>query len=301
MAVMQTQDELARLSAALEVRTADAQRLVVVVRAPHASPRSGTVWRPDIVIASDQSFPDCPEAEIQAGAETIPVQVAGRDPGTNLVALRLGRTLDFARPEPAEPQFGSLALAFAAGAAGVAEVRLGIVSSVGPAWQSRAGGRIDRRISLDLRLSAREEGGPVIDAAGGLLGMSTAGPRGRALVIPAATIERTLGPLLAHGRIERGWLGAALCPVALSQALAQQTGQDRGLMVLRLAEGGPAETAGIVAGDIVLAVGDLAATHPGSIAHSLGPESVGREELVSLARAGMPMTVTVKITARPMA
>jgi S1-C subfamily serine protease len=87
----------------------------------------------------------------------------------------------------------------------------------------------------------------------------------------------------------------------VSEALSQQTGQDRGLMVLRLAEGGPAEAAGIVAGDIVLAVGDLAATHPGRIARSLGPESVGREEVVRLARAGSPLTVTVKITARPTA
>jgi hypothetical protein len=177
MAVTQKQDELARFSAALEAHAADAQRLVVAVRAPHAPARSGTVWRQDIVIASDQSFPDCAEAEVQAGGETIPARLAGRDPGTNLVALRLGRALDFAQPEPAEPQLGGLVLAFAAGAAGGAEVRLGINKSVGPAWQCRAGGRIDRRIALDLRLAAREEGGPVIDAAGGLLGMSTAGPR----------------------------------------------------------------------------------------------------------------------------
>ncbi len=134
-------------------------------------------------------------------------------------------------------------------------MRLGIVRSLGPAWHSRAAGRIDRRIALDLHLSIREEGGPVADAAGALLGMSTAGPYGRALVIPASTIDRILPPLLQTGRIARGWLGAALYPVALSNAVSQQIGQDRGLMVLRVAEGGPAAVAGVIAGDILVAIG----------------------------------------------
>jgi hypothetical protein len=84
-------------------------------------------------------------------------------------------------------RLGALVLTFAADAQGAPLVRLGIVRSLGPAWHSRGGGRIDRRITLDLHLSSGEEGGPVVDAAGALLGMSTAGPRGRVLVIPAST------------------------------------------------------------------------------------------------------------------
>src|SRR5262245_8822679 len=76
------------------------------------------------------------------------------------------------RLERGEPQAGALALAFGAQEGGVC-VRLGVVHSVGPAWYSRAGGRIDRRITLDIGVSPTEEGGPVLDAGGGLLGMST--------------------------------------------------------------------------------------------------------------------------------
>src|SRR5205823_7473235 len=107
--------------------------------------------------------------------------------------------------------------------------RLGLVRALGPAWHSLAGGLIDRRIELDLRLSARDEGGPVLDAGGALLGMSTAGPRGRGMVIPTATIARVVEPLLATGRVQRGWLGVAMHPVALPSAIAAETGQDRGL------------------------------------------------------------------------
>jgi S1-C subfamily serine protease len=56
-------------------------------------------------------------------------------------------------------------------------VRMGIVRALGPAWHSLGGGRIDHRISLDLTISSAEEGGPVLDASGGLPGMSTAGLR----------------------------------------------------------------------------------------------------------------------------
>jgi S1-C subfamily serine protease len=178
-------------------------------------------------------------------------------------------------------------------------VRLGIVRSLGPAWHSRAGGRIDRRITLDLHLSGGEEGGPVVDAAGALLGMSTAGPRGRALVIPASTIARILPPLVQTGRVARGWLGAALYPVALSDAVSQQIGQDRGLMVLRVAEGGPAATAGIIAGDILVAIGGTVVGRPSRIAQSFGPESIGQQLELSLLRAGARLTLNATITARP--
>jgi len=114
---------------------------------------------------------------VQTDGAAIRARVAGRDPGTNIVALQLESPIEFDRSEPADPALGALVLTFAADARGAPLVRLGVVRSLGPAWHSRGGGRIDRRITLDLHLSGDEEGGPVVDAAGALLGMSTAGPR----------------------------------------------------------------------------------------------------------------------------
>src|SRR5258708_6181375 len=197
-------DLFLQLSAALALATASAQSSVVAIRTPQSPPLSGTLWRRDLVVASEQVFPKADTAEVmQVDGTAIPARTVGRDPGTNVVALRLESTAEFDRPEPADPTLGTLVLALAADAGGAPMVRLGIVRSLGPAWHSRRGGRIDRRIGLDLDLSSREEGGPVIDAAGAVLGMSTAGPRGRALVIPASTIDRLLPPLLATGRIPR--------------------------------------------------------------------------------------------------
>jgi S1-C subfamily serine protease len=294
------EDPLARLSDALAARTAAASALVVGIDAPGSRPRSGTLWRGDVVVASAQVFPKTDRADIVlAEGARIGARVAGRDPGTNLVALRLEHPIEAALPAAAEPRLGELALALAAGAGGGTVVRLGIVRSVGPAWQSLLGGRIDRRISLDLVISRAEEGGPVVTAAGGLLGMSTAGPRGRALVIPATTVERVLDPLLSAGRIDRGWLGVALHPVALPEGAKAEHAQDRGLMVMQVAPGGPAETAGILPGDILVAVDGAPASHPNTVARQFGPESIGKAIECRLIRAGSLLVVAATVTARP--
>ena len=118
-------------------------------------------------------------------------------------------------------------LAFGAEHANVC-ARLGIIHAVGPAWYSRAGGRIDRRITLDMTLSGREEGGPVLDAAGGLLGISTLGPRRQVLVIPTATVEGVVEPLLSRVVSSGGgsaWRFNRCCP----EAAQVEAGQSRGV------------------------------------------------------------------------
>jgi len=87
-----------------------------------------------------------------------------------------------------------------------------------------------------------------------LIGMSTTGPRRRALVIPAATIDRVLGPLLSEGRVPRGWLGVGLQHVAVPERNARcrrpRCRHDGGRPGLWF----PAEQAGVLPGDIILEV-----------------------------------------------
>ena len=99
--------------------------------------------------------------------------------------------------------------------------------------------------------------------------------------------------------IPRGWLGAALYPVALSEAVSQQIGQDRGLMVLKVTEGGPAAAAGVIAGDILLTLGGTLMDRPSGLARSFGRESIGQQLELGLLRAGTQLTLNVTITARP--
>ena len=289
---------LTSLSEALDESVRLARPRVASISVQGRRLRSGTLWRRDVVVASEQQFPDVGEATVTlADASGLAARVAGRDPGTNVIALRLDGAAD---PPPllgAEPRLGALAVGFGADEAGIS-MRLGIVHSVGPAWHSRAGGRIGRRITLDMAVTPREEGGPVLDAAGGILGISTLGPR-RVLVIPSSTVDAVIEPLLSKGRVERGWLGAALQPVLVPEELQSETGAPRGLMVMSLSKGGPAAQANLHVGDILVAIGGQSVTSPAMVAQRLGPETVRQQIELRLIRAGNLVSQQVTIRARP--
>jgi len=295
-------DILVQLSSALVARAADARGAIAAVRLGGGRHLTGTIWGPGLVVASEQSLPKRDRFElVLPGGGGAEAALAGRDAGTNIALLR---PLQPVAPPPAQPgqaDLGSLALAFGADGAGGATARMGLVNLVGPEWHSRAGGRIDARIVLDLRLAPAEEGGPVFDGAGGRLGITTFGPRGRVLVIPARTIEAVIPLLLQHGRVARGWLGLAFQRVAVPDALQPQAGQASALMVVSVAAGGPAAKAGVMPGDIVLAVDGAATTRLHGIVPRLGPDSIGHSVDLRLLRGGALATLQAVIEARPAA
>src|SRR5437870_2629881 len=79
-------------------------------------------------------------------------------------------------------------------------------------------------------LDGRFEGAAALDPEGALIGMVLFGPRRRALVIPAETIDRVAPVLASKGRVGRGYLGAGLHPVRDEHV--------RGAIVMRLDDGG---------------------------------------------------------------
>jgi S1-C subfamily serine protease len=294
------QDALSGLSESLVERARGAQSLVARITMRGRSMRSGTLWRKDVVVASEQSLPDIDQAEVTLcdGTSSI-ARLAGRDPGTNVVIFRLEGTLEPSLLSAPEPRLGALALAFGADSGGLS-MRLGAINSVGPAWHSRAGGRIDRRIALDMTLADREEGGPVLDAAGGgLLGISTIGPRRQVLVIPRVTVDRVIEPLLSKGRVDRGWLGLALQPVLVPEALQAEASQPRGLMIMRVAGDGPAAKAGLLVGDILVAIDGKDVSRPSMLTEHLGMESINRSVELRLIRAGKVVALSAAVAARP--
>src|SRR5262245_11350877 len=289
-------DLLEQFSDAVAARAAAVQGAVAAVRLRHERYLSATLWAPDTAVASEQSLPRGDEFElVVAGGAAVKAKLAGRDPGTNIAVLRLAKGIDFPALQNTEAKAGTLALAFGADGVGGVRARLGIVNVAGPEWASRRGGRIERYVVLDLELARAEEGGPVLDARGARLGITTFGPRGRVLVIPSATVERVLPALLKDGRIARGWLGVALHPVAVPDALHEAAGHSSGAMVMSMAENGPAAKAGIVAGDIIITVDGV----PARRLRLIASERIGRAAEVRLIRAGAMTSLQVTIEERP--
>ena len=291
---------LGALSDVLVARFAAARDSVAAVKLSERSPLAAIRWQHDVLVTSEQSLPERDAFDVLlSDGSSISGRLAGRDAATNVAVIRLEKAVPAPALSASVPQVGALTIVAGSDGNGRPSARLGIVNAVGPEWHSMRGGRIEARIQLDVRLAGSEEGGPAFDAAGGWLGMTTFGPRGQVLVIPAATVDRVAPALLASGRVPRGWLGVALRPVAVPDELRQAGGEATGLMVMSLSPEGPAAKAGIVPGDIILSVDGTSARRMRNVLAHLGSESVGKSVSLRVIRGGAVIAVEAAITERP--
>jgi S1-C subfamily serine protease len=299
MAMGEGNDVLMMLSHALAARADAAKSSVAAIRGRHGS-LSGVLWRSDVLVTSAQSLPKRERYDVAfATGQDQVATPAGVDVTTNIAVLKLAIALQVHPLVGRVPNMGELVSAYGAGYAGSVSARLGTVIAVGDEWRSRTGGRIDKRLSLDIRLSRAEEGGPIFDMSGGFVGISTFGPYGRVIAIPASTLERVVPILLQHGHIARGWLGIALQPVAIPEPFRAETGQSAGLMATSVKADGPAAKAGVLAGDILVSVDGKDTRRFRNVLSSLDSDSVGRHIELRLIRSGAVQTLSLTVEARP--
>jgi S1-C subfamily serine protease len=289
---------LAQLSDAIAGQVAAAAPILAAIRIGPNRHISGIVWHRDLVITSDQALPaqDGYTVVLPGGVLTA-ARPARRDPARNLATLRLegagnpGQIL-----APAEPRVGALALALAADVDAAPLARLTAIRKIST---SRSDGG-DRSLMLDMPANLVEEGGPVLDAAGALLGMATVGANGQATVIPHAALARMLD--VSQGQAingRRGWLGLALQPITVPDKMRSTVGQSSGRMVVSLAPSGPAQLAGLRPGDILLSLDGHSVSGAHALRAFLGPERVGRQVEVRLMREGQLETRQLTVAPQP--
>ena len=282
---------------------------VVAIHARRRIPSSGIVWRDGVVVAAHHTVQRDEDVTVTLadGAEAQ-ATVAGRDPGTDLVVLRLAGPLGTpAERAPDAPRVGQLVLAVGRPGDAVT-ASMGVVSAVGPEWRTWQGGRIDRFVRLDLAIYDGFSGGPLVDALGRVLGLNTSGlSRSAGVAIPVTTVDRVAEQLLAGGRVRRGFLGVGTQPVRLPESLRARAralidgAGDVALMVVSLAPGGPAERAGLLLGDVLVGLDDHATADPADVIALLGGDVAGTTVQARVLRAGEPATVPVVVGEQPSA
>jgi S1-C subfamily serine protease len=265
---------------------------------------SGIHWRSGVIVTAEETLERDDEIQITlAGGRQVEASLAGRDPTTDVAALRFQPDgLAIAPTADTSLRSGQVALAVG-NHEGAPLAALGIVSLAGGTWHSRRGGTIDSLIRLDLALHPAGEGGALVDALGQVTGMTVLGPRRRVLAIPTSTINRTVDQLLAKGQVFRGYLGAGLQPVRLGRPSkdSQGSGSDRGVLVVSLDPDGPAARSGLLVGDIVVAWNAEPVDRVRDIMRLLGPDSAGKTVDLGLVRGGTHMPLKVAIGERPVA
>ncbi|HZT96614.1 MAG TPA: trypsin-like peptidase domain-containing protein [Chloroflexota bacterium] len=296
---------LLALSESLVSAVETAGHSVVGVAARRRGAASGVHWQPGVVVTADHAVEQDEDIKlILEDGTRHAAKLAGRDSTTDLAVLRLeGERLRPTAAINAEAvKAGRLVVAVGRPGDGGVSVSFGAVSAVSGAWRTWAGGKIDQLVRPDVTFYPGFSGGPLVDMAGRVLGINTSGlSRHMSLTIPAATVNRVVEQLLRTGRIARGYLGLRMQSVVLPEASRAQLGLESGtgLVVMGVEPDGPASGAGILLGDILVAIDGNALAHSDAVQAALDPETVGKPVTLSVIRGGSPMQVTVTVGERP--
>jgi S1-C subfamily serine protease len=275
---------------------------VVRVDARRRQAASGVVWAADgLILTADHVLER--DEDLTVGlpdGRSVGTRIVGRDPGTDLALLRAeAQGLSPVQQGPA-PKVGHLALVVARPGSGL-ETSIGAVSAlVGPA-RTRRGGRLEGIIRTDATFYPGFSGGPLVDTGGRMIGLATSYfGQGAGMAIPLETVGRVTAALLSHGRVRRGFLGLSSQPVGLPEALRTRLGlgQESGLLVVGVEPGGPAESGGLLIGDVLIALGGEPVRDTDDLRGLLGAKRVGQATPVRVIRGGEPRELTVTIGER---
>ncbi|MFN6567491.1 S1C family serine protease [Dendronalium sp. ChiSLP03b] len=296
---------LLALSQSLADTVEQAGSSVVAVNAGTRISPSGIHWRKDIIVTSDESLQRYDEITITLGdGHTLPVTLVGHDSSTDLAVFQLQNAeIPVAKIGDATTiKVGHLVLGLARSSEGDLRAAMGAVSVVSGAWRSMSGGNIDQFIRPDISLYPGFAGGPLVDAAGYVVGMNTSGRRGTALTIPAATVNRVVDQLQAKGHISRGYLGVGMQPVRLPNNLktALNLSAATGVIVVNVEPSGPADKAGVLLGDVLITFDNTSVSDTGDVLALLNSsDRIGKTVPVQVVRGGALVELVIVIGERP--
>jgi serine protease DegQ len=296
---------LASFSQELTAAAEKAGPSVVTVHARHRVPSSGIHWRRGIVVTANHAVRREDDiAVLIHGGKRVSAKLAGRDPGSDLAALKFDPETDLSIPQFADTsnlKLASFVLALGRTRFGNLVASAGIIGGLG-GWRTWRGGRIEQNIRLDLALYPGFSGGPLVNVEGRVLGLNTNGfGRGRAVTIPISTVNRVVDELLVKGYIARPYLGIAMQPVAVPEALRAKLKSSAagGLMVLHVEAGGPADKAGIVLGDVIVELQGKPALDTEHIQDLLAAAKVNEKVATTVIRGGAPLELSIILGERP--
>jgi S1-C subfamily serine protease len=278
---------------------------VVAIHGRRRIPSSGVHWREGIVVTANHALERDEEINVTLpGGSTTAATLAGRDPSTDLAILKVSaQNLPLAeRGDAAALKPGNLVLVAGRTAEGTTRASLAMVAVTGPAWRAWTGGAIDLTLRLDRNLHPNLTGGPLVDPEGRVLGINTpALSRFAATVIPGSTVDRVVAELEKRGHIGRGYLGVGMQPVALPQKLRDtlKLESEVGLMIVTVELDGPTEKAGVLIGDILVALDGKPLTDTQDLAAHLAGEQIGKSVKASLIRGGALVDVAITVAERP--
>jgi len=286
-----------------------AARSIVTVAARPRQTATGIIWRTDtatIILTADHVVEREDEINVTLPDQReVRAQLIGRDPGTDLAALRLTDVDLSTENVPAETsenlRVGHLVLAIGRPASDGPRVSFGAVSSMDGPHRSWQGNESEGVIYPDVTLYPGFSGGPLVDLAGRVVGLNSSQlTRQNSSALPVATLRRVANALVQHGRVQRGYLGVGTQQAPLPAALAHKVGstQQAVLLIITVEPGSPAEQAGLMLGDLLVSLGGQPTTDGATLRAQLRAERLGQSLPATILRGGEPRDITITVAER---
>lgn len=286
-----------------------AARSIVTVAARPRQTATGILWRTEnetIILTADHVIEREDDINVTLpDKREVKAQLIGRDPSTDLAALRL-KDVDLGTENvPAETseslRVGNLVLAIGRPSSDGPRVSFGAVSSIDGPRRSWQGSEIEGVIYPDVTLYPGFSGGPLVDLEGRVVGLNSSQlTRQNSSALPVATLRRVANALLTHGRVQRGYLGIGTQQAALPAALAQKAGvtQQAALLIVTVEPGSPAEKAGLFIGDLLVSLSGQPTTDGVTLRAQLGPDRLGQAITAKILRGGEPREISITVAER---
>jgi S1-C subfamily serine protease len=233
---------------------------------------------------------------------TVEAKLLGWDAATGLAVLRApGLGAAPISPPDVSVKVGHIVIALGRSWSNVISASAGIVAVIGGPLHTGPRRTIDQVFRTTAPMHDGFAGGAFVDAAGGLIGITTARSiRGFGVVVPASIAWKAAAHVVEHGRTKRGYLGIAGQSVKLPEQQRGGTDRDRGVVTLAVTPGGPAATAGVLVGDVLLTLDGSPIESPEELLDLLMTIGAGRSAHLQLLRGGTLTELNVNVGERPM-
>lgn len=231
-----------------------------------------------------------------ADGSEVAAELMGRDATTDIALLKIESDVSPSIEWSESTELAAGHLVMALGRPGnMVQATLGIVSALGEAWRTPAGGSLNRFLQTDVVMYPGFSGGPLVSSTGAIAGMNTSAlVRGLSMALPVESLRSIAADLAEHGSTRRAFLGVATQPVRLSGDQAQQAGQETALLVVSLEEDGPAQNGGVLVGDILLSLGGENLTNIDDLLAALSGDRIDQATEVVVLRGAEKVSLEVK-------
>ncbi|MGA2350798.1 MAG: trypsin-like peptidase domain-containing protein [Terracidiphilus sp.] len=236
--------------------------------------------------------------------EGRPARVIGFDKSTDLAVIKIETstplpTVQLGNSDTA--QVGDWVVAIGSPFALAQTVTAGIISAKNRTIEPGANGQFQHFIQTDAAINPGNSGGPLLNMNGDVIGVNTAiftqsgGYQGLGFAMPSSTVANVYNDLIGPThKVTRGSIGIQFRQ-GLSGAVNRVYGFKNGVLVQEITPGGPAEKAGLKAGDIITAIDGRPIKDGDDLVNEIASRRPGSSVRLGYVREGKPADATVTI------